>query len=40
MATKVELENRVSKLEHELRRVNRALGQAQLDIDVTVKTGP
>lgn len=39
MATKVELENRVSKLEHELRRVNRALGQAQLDIDVTVKQG-
>lgn len=35
MPTKTELESRIENLEHELRRVNRALGQAQLDLDVT-----
>lgn len=35
MPTKAELESRIETLEHELRRVNRALGQAHLDLDVT-----
>jgi len=35
MPTKAELENKIEDLEQDLRRVKRALGQAELDLDIT-----
>lgn len=35
MPTKADLENKIESLEHDLRRVKRALGQAELDLDIT-----
>jgi hypothetical protein len=35
MPTKAELENQIESLEQDLRRVKRALGQAELDLDIT-----
>ena len=35
MPTKAELENQIQSLEQDLRRVKRALGQAELDLDIT-----
>jgi len=39
MPTKAELEIRINALENDVRRMNRALGQAHLDLDATVSIG-